>query len=123
MSISSKIIEEQKQICAKYGADFYPCAADERAGVALQTLASEPIYGVRKKNEDGTASWYIWGGSYSATPDFYQPLCAGHIEDSLPIALRYLALPPGYKFIIDRHGHEDVWLEEEPNQPPQTSRL
>jgi hypothetical protein len=111
-------VEDQKRICAKYGAAFCSCAADERAGVARQTLARAPIYGARKKNEDGSASWYIWAGPHSSEADFYQPVCAGHLDELLPIVLPYLALPPGYRFIIDREGFEDVWFEEEkePNQ-------
>ena len=30
----------------------------------------------------------------------------------LPQVVDYLALPSGAKFILDREGYEDVWLEE-----------
>ncbi len=109
-------IEAQKQLCTKYGVTFSACASEDRVGVAVATLARSPIYGVRKKNADGSASWYVWAGEYSTVPDFYQPLCASHLIDLLPISLPYLGLPSGYKFIIDRSGYEDVWQEEEANQ-------
>lgn len=113
MITSPKIIKVQLAVCAKYHALFHTCADDERAGVAVETLKKEPIYGVREKNHDGSNSWYIWGGPGSTAEDFYQPLCAGHIGDLIPMVLPYLALPPGYKFIIDRSGFEDVWFESE----------
>ena len=112
MGNSIKVFEEQKLLCAKYGVKFYSCGPDDRAGVALATLLNEPVHGSRERNEDGTSSWYIWAGEYSTDPDFYQPLCAGHIENYLPLVMPYLALPPGYKFIIDRNGYEDVWIDE-----------
>lgn len=30
----------------------------------------------------------------------------------LPEVLPYLELPPGYRFIIDGKGYEDVWFDE-----------
>ena len=112
MSAASDTIEIQQRICAKHCAPFFECSDDDRAGIALASLKSEPIYGARERNEDGTTSWYVWGGPYSTVEDFFQPICAGHIRELLPEAVPYLALPPGYKFIIDRSGFEDVWLEE-----------
>ncbi|WP_455685330.1 immunity protein Imm33 domain-containing protein [Variovorax paradoxus] len=38
-----------------------------------------------------------------------------HISEILPIAQKYLALAPGFKFIIDENGYEDVWYEPESN--------
>ena len=118
MITAPDIIEVQKMVCAKYCAPFHACADDERVGVAVTTLKCEPIYGVRRTNEDGSACWYIWGGPRSTATDFYQPLCAGHISDLIPMVLPYLALPPGYKFIIDRNGFEDVWFENEEGEQP-----
>ena len=110
---------EQEMLCAKYGAEYCECAPNERAGVALATLDKSPVYGVRTKNADGSMSWYIWAGPHSTAPDFFQPLCAGHLGEILPMVMRYLALPPGFKFIIDRSGYEDVWQEKEwANQRP-----
>lgn len=113
-------IEAQRKLCEKYGVMFSPCAPEDRAGVAVATLQQEPIYGVRKKNPDGSSSWYVWGGPHSPSSDFYQPLCASHLLELLPFAVPYLGLPPDYKFIIDHSGYEDVW-KEEANQPPQTT--
>lgn len=114
-------LDTQRKVCEKYGECFYSCAPEDRAGVAVETLQFEPIYGVRKKNPDGSSSWYVWGGPHSSAPDFYQPLCASHLLELLPLAVPYLGLPPGYKFILDRSGYEDVWKDEEANQPPQAT--
>lgn len=118
MSAASDAIEIQKRMCAKHRAPFFECSDADRAGIALVSLKIDPIYGARERNEDGTTSWYVWGGPCSSAVDFFQPICAGHIRELLPEALPYLALPPGYKFIIDRNGFEDVWRED--NGSPKT---
>lgn len=105
-------IDGQKWICEKYGALYCPCKGSDRVGIAIQTLQNEPIYGTRELNPDGSSSWYIYAGQYSADDDFYKPVCIDHLETLLPIVLRYLALPPGWKFIIDKNGYEDVWQEK-----------
>jgi hypothetical protein len=50
------------------------------------------------------------GGDASSDPDFYQPLCVGHIPDYLPSVAPYLSLPPGFRFQI-ADGDEDVWFD------------
>ena len=57
------------------------------------------------KNMVRARSRFLSGG-------FYQPLHAEHLHDMLPQVVDYLALPSGAKFILDREGYEDVWLEE-----------
>jgi hypothetical protein len=37
-------------------------------------------------------------------------LHAAHLEDELPEVLSFLALPPGWRFLI-APGHEDVWYD------------
>ncbi|WP_425164790.1 immunity protein Imm33 domain-containing protein [Delftia lacustris] len=35
----------------------------------------------------------------------------GHVPDVWPALMPYLALAPGYRFIIDDEGYEDIWHE------------
>ena len=35
-----------------------------------------------------------------------------HLSEHLPEILRYLSLPPGFRFLIDNEGYEDVWFDE-----------
>lgn len=108
----------QPKICAQYGSVFTPTDPAEKLGIALQTMGLQPIYGVRVRPTDGVSGWYIWGGPHSTDPDFFQPIHAAHIPDLCPIVLKYLALAPGYKFIIDSSGYEDVWSEPIPEDQP-----
>ena len=115
METASDIVEAQQRVCAKFSAEFCPCDFEERAGVAMATLGREPVHGIRETNDDGSKSWYIWGGEYSSGDDFFQPICAGHLRELLATAMPYLALPSGYRFMIDHQGFEDVWRDPEIN--------
>ena len=104
--------DSQKVICHKYNSPLVSVSPDLKIGLALDSLKNTPIYGVRLKPENGTEGWYIWGGEYSDDPAFFQPVHISHIKDIIPLVIPYLALAPGYKFIIDQEGYEDVWLDE-----------
>ncbi|MCL2310855.1 MAG: hypothetical protein FWC42_11460 [Proteobacteria bacterium] len=104
--------DKQREICARYGSPVvYP---DEclKIGVAFQTKGKLPIRGDRLQPEKGTAGWYIWAGDdFSADLDFYQPVHIAHLHEIWPELIPYLALAPGYHFVIDDQGYEDIWYE------------
>jgi len=103
--------ESQQAVCAKYNLSGYP--PEDKVAIALGTLHKSPIYGTRVElPENGTISWFIHCGEYSSAIDFYQPLHTHHLTDTLPEIIKYLFLPAGAKFIIDREGYEDVWMSE-----------
>jgi hypothetical protein len=104
--------DAQKLVCHKYNSSVVLVSPQMKIGLALNTLKNIPIYGVRLLPENDTEGWYIWGGEYSDDPDFFQPVHISHIEEILPLVIPYLALAPGYKFIIDQDGYEDVWFDE-----------
>jgi hypothetical protein len=58
------------------------------------------------------SGWYIWAGTeLSASPDFFRPLHLTHVPEWCPAVMKYLGLPPGWRFLI-ADGHEDVWFDE-----------
>jgi hypothetical protein len=74
-------------------------------------LGNEPINGLRHPPTETTNGWYVWGGEMSDADDFFSPLHVEHMESQPPLALKYLDLPPGYRFQIDGSGHEDIWFD------------
>jgi hypothetical protein len=102
-------VASQKEVCEKFKADFIPCSEAEKFGLAIETLGKFPVNGLRHKSENGTCGWYIWcGEELSQETDFFKPLHVSHIKEYLPEIEQYLALPPGYRFLI-ADGYEDVW--------------
>ncbi|MFP5390625.1 MAG: hypothetical protein ACLGI6_03635 [Gammaproteobacteria bacterium] len=100
----------QAEVCDRFGVEAWPARPGEKLGIALATLGSLPINGLRIRL-DGTCGWFIWaGGEPSTDPDFYQALHVEHIPDYLPCVEPYLSLPPGYRFQI-ADDYEDVWFD------------
>ncbi len=109
LHVLRNIVASQKEVCDKFGANFFPSKEGEKIGIAIETIGQLPINGLRHNPENGTCGWYIWcGEEMSQDPDFFKPLHVSHIKEYLPEIEQYLALPPGYRFLIAGE-HEDVW--------------
>jgi hypothetical protein len=103
----------QRRICETYGATPDPPAVGSKVGIALQTLDRAPLHGTRIAPSEGTSGWYIHAGNeWSEDPDFYQPLCIEHLEQYCKLALLFLCLPPGWRFLTDGEGYVDAWFDE-----------
>jgi len=101
-----------ENIRERFGVDPLKPEPLSKLGIARRTLALRPIHGLRHPPEGDTNGWYIWCGEFSEADDFFEPLHLEHLSEYLPQALRYLSLPPGYRFLIDDVGYEDVWFDE-----------
>lgn len=105
------MVQNQKDICTKFNAEYVESAASEKLGIAIDTIGKKPINGLRHKAENGTCGWYIWcGEDLKQEDDFFKPLHVTHIQDYLPEIQKYLGLPPGYRFLV-AEGYEDVWFD------------
>ncbi|PHS12134.1 MAG: hypothetical protein COA86_18750 [Kangiella sp.] len=105
--------KEQILLCEKYSTEYYGIDFDQKVGIALQTLESEPLHALRHVDEKGTSGWFIWGGEFKDDSEFFQSLCGVHLHKYCPHILKYLALKPGYRIMIDRKGFEDIWFDNE----------
>lgn len=101
------------RICTRYNITPQKPPAGSKLGIALGTLGQLPIHGLRLPETMAANGWYVWCGEseQSTAEDFYSPLHIEHVADYLPIIEPYLSLPPGYRFIIDNRGYEDVWFD------------
>ncbi|MDK2127072.1 immunity protein Imm33 domain-containing protein [Parachitinimonas caeni] len=107
-----EITTEQRDVCAKYNSPEFEIDEGGMVAVALSSIGKNPIYGTRiEKPENGNVSWFFYCGDYSEAPDFFQPIHTSHLDEILPSVKKYLFLSPGFKFIIDDEGYEDVWME------------
>ena len=70
-----------------------------------------PVHGLRHPPEGDTTGWYIWSGEFLEDPDFFEPFHVAHLSKDVPLVVPYLALPPGWRFLL-AGGHEDVWHDE-----------
>jgi hypothetical protein len=103
--------EDQRSACSKHGADFCSPLKGSRVGIALHTLDLKPLNGMRVEPVGNTCGWYLWGGGdRSNADDFYSPMCVEHLIDKCPIAVPFLALPPGWRFLTDGE-YVDIWYD------------
>ena len=86
--------------------------SDDMLGLALDTLRMTPLNGLRHPPADGGSGWYIWGGeNYSQSADFFSPVQVRELGDYVPNIQPFLDLPPGYRFLIDKHGKQKAWFD------------
>jgi hypothetical protein len=102
---------DQRVVCARYGVTWHPAPSHLKVGVARSVRSSiVPVNGLRHPPEHGTTGWYIWAGEGdpSTAPDFFVPLHVEHLLEWRPEILKFLGLPPGWRFLTDG-THHDAW--------------
>lgn len=109
MSVS----EPQWAICSTYGVQPVPVHPTEKVGIALNVRDGiQPLNGLRHSPTPGTTGWFIWAGTHmDEAEDFYKPLHVEHLSEWSPVILKFLALPPGWRFLV-ADDYEDVWFDE-----------
>jgi hypothetical protein len=115
-SIEKDVLKQQNKLCEKYGVEFVPSSLNNIVGVALHTfeLQQNPINGLRQPTDiHSNVGWYIWAGEYSSANDFFKPVHMDHLLAICPQILNYLGLAPGWRFLFDDKGYEDVWYDKE----------
>jgi hypothetical protein len=50
-------------------------------------------------------------------PDFFVPLHVEHLDEWCPMAMPFLLLPPGWRFLTDG-DYEDVWHDPDVDLEP-----
>ena len=105
--------DDQREVCARFGAEPSPPAPQEKAGLARNVRPGiYPLHGLRHPPERGTSGWYLWTGDPELPddPGFFEPVHVAHLNARCPEAGSYLALPPGWRFLI-APDYEDVWFD------------
>ena len=112
MSNDKHITDTEWAICEKYDSKIAAVSPNGRIGIALKTMTQHPTNGLRHPPHGNMCGWYIWGGEYSADPNFFQVLHVEHIAKHYPDLFKLLSLEPGFRFLIDG-TYLDVWFDEQ----------
>lgn len=106
-----KLQHEQRDICIQYGCQCDPPHLDSKLGFAFDTKDALPRNGLRHPPTADTNGWYLWGGEFlPAGDDAFSPLHTKHLLDYWPEIVRFLGLPPGYRFLVAGE-YVDVWYD------------
>ena len=109
----TEAVTVQRKLCERYGAPFVSSPGHLKVGLArnIRTSGLKPLNGLRHPPQGDTTGWYIWAGEeFGTSEDFFQPLHVIHLVDECPMALKFLGLAPGLRFLVADH-HEDVWQD------------
>jgi hypothetical protein len=109
------ILGQQKEFCKRLKMEWSP--VDLKSMIAFnESMFSKvfPINGLRHHEHGNIDGWYLWSGSEIPQEDakLFKPLYVEHLIEHRPVVLKYLGLPPGWRFQIDDKGYEDVWFDE-----------
>jgi hypothetical protein len=111
--MNNSVESRQMEVCRKYGTDCCPPTPESKLGLARDVAADiQPLNGLRHPIQGDTCGWYIWRGrNLSLDADYFQPMHVEHIMEKCPESVEFLALPPGWRFLI-APGQTDVWFDE-----------
>jgi hypothetical protein len=100
----------QQELCSKYGVPWVPAPDDLKVGISPNVRDGlKPLNGLRHPQEGDTTGWYIWAGEEPREdPEFFQPLHVAHLVEYCPEVLKFLGLPPGWRFLV-AGDHVDIW--------------
>ncbi len=107
------LTEDQIEVCLRFEQQPVPAALHDKLGIARNVVpGAQPINGLRHPPEANTCGWYLWAGEeLPEDEDFFEPLHVSHLPTRCPAVIRFLALPPGWRFLIAA-DYEDVWYDE-----------
>ena len=73
---------------------------DDALGLAMDTLRTMPLNGMRYMSQEGGSGWYIWGGDeVRQTADFFTAIQVRDLGDYVSNLEPFLDLPPGFRFV------------------------
>jgi hypothetical protein len=105
---------EQREICAKYKVDWMEVDQNLFLGLADNITSNKiPVNGLRHLPQGTTCGWYIWSGQEIPNKDdYFKPVCVKHLLELKPDIIKFLGLPPGYRFLTDDKGYVDIWEDK-----------
>ncbi|MFY1827994.1 hypothetical protein ACN47A_18885 [Myxococcus fulvus] len=107
-------LELQQRTCEKAGAAFVPPEAGMRVAVARDIREGVmPVNGLRHAVKPGGVGWFIWPGEgpLCQDDDYFVTVCVEHLDTWCPLALPFLGLPPGWRFLTDG-PYVDMWFDQ-----------
>jgi hypothetical protein len=111
-----RIPRAQLAVCKRTGVKPHRPAAFLQLLVSKNVSdSSDPVYGVRKspRQDRGDVGWTIWAGSKgigeTAKKDGFSIIRVQEIAQYNKRVGDYLALPPGWGFVLGKNDYEDIY--------------
>ena len=110
--MNSDLRQIQISVCKSFKTEVCEAYPGDKFGISQYALDGLfPLNGLRHPSSTGVTGWYFWGGTELSDSDgFFKPLHVGHLEERCELCLKFLLLPPGWRFLTDGN-YEDVWFD------------
>ena len=107
-------------VCVRMGVEPQGPDVADKLGLSRSARSERPVHGMRIASAPGVSGWYIWSGEMSEAEDFFEPTHVAHLPDVCPLAVPFLWLPPGWRFLTDG-DYVDVWHDPDLLKQPDES--
>lgn len=110
-----RIWVDQQETCRRASAPFAPPLPSQMVAVSEGVVEGDrPLAGVRYVAPGHMSGWYLSTDRYNGDIDTMRVEHLYHITAVRPEIARYIALPPGYRFILwpDAPDADDIWFDE-----------
>jgi hypothetical protein len=106
-----QVEDQQRRLCKELNHPYLAAHPDSKVGFALETRGHLPINGLRHPPQGNTTGWYLWCGEEFPSDDHsFSPVHTRHLLQLQPEVLKFLGLPPGYRFLT-AGDYVDVWYD------------
>jgi hypothetical protein len=105
---------QQQVTCQQYGVVPFVTSDLLKVGISRNVYEGVmPLNGLRYAPIGDTSGWYLWAGEeLSQEDDFFVPLHIYHLYELVPSIVKYLLLPPSWRFLTVPQQYEDVWYDK-----------
>ena len=106
------LLEVQQKCCEHYSAQYTPVDEEQMVVISDGVYEGLPLEGVRYPSPDHMSGWWLTTDEYNGDTSSLKTVHYIHIVESRPEVAIYMALPPGYRFMLGGE-QEQVWFDEE----------
>ncbi|AZA80219.1 hypothetical protein EG359_10380 [Chryseobacterium joostei] len=95
------IIRNQSEICSHYGLSIIFPNFNQMVVISQGVYEGKDIEGIRYESPEHMSGWWLITDDYNDNIESLMTVHYHHIAFSRPDILKYLALPFGYRFLIE----------------------
>ncbi|WP_010604482.1 immunity protein Imm33 domain-containing protein [Pseudoalteromonas maricaloris] len=107
-----EVIKVQQECCENYRAQYTPVDEEQMVVISDGVYEGLPLEGVRYPSPDHMSGWWLTTDEYNGDTSSLKTVHFTHIVEHRPEVAIYMALPPGYRFMLGGQ-EEHVWFDEE----------
>jgi len=103
-------MEAQQEVCARNGVVHVAVPQHAHVNVTSKLLeGTHFVYGLRLAPTDDRTGWFFWTEELFPPLPRFSAIQVAEFEERWPEVIKFLGLPPGWRFVVDGYGYEREW--------------